>query len=93
MEGLTRHERDQFKRSVWAPLETFARQHQEINCCDFMYMGMSGQIYLYKHYDTRRYLNLDERGNCYAYVVSSPHDQAYPSITAAEAIRHLEVTR
>ena len=37
--------------------------------CDwFMYMGKSGTIYLYKHIDTRRYLNLDAQGQCFRYT-------------------------
>lgn len=39
-------------------------------CEHFMYMGRSGEIYLYKHTDTRRYLNLDARGRCFRYTVN-----------------------
>ena len=39
----------------WEPLERFlAREECEL----FMYMGRHGGIELYKHYDTRRYLNI-----------------------------------
>lgn len=31
-------------------------------------------IHLYKHVDTRRYLNLDEDGNAYAYLGRAPDD-------------------
>ena len=36
-------------------------------CQEFMYMGRVGGINLYKHILTRRYLNLDDLGNCYIY--------------------------
>jgi hypothetical protein len=34
----------------------------------FMYIGRSAEIYLYKHIDTRRYLNLDAQGQCFRYT-------------------------
>jgi hypothetical protein len=34
----------------------------------FMYMGRSGGIFLYKHRDTRRYLNIDSAGACFRYL-------------------------
>ena len=39
-------------------------------CESFMFMGRSGEIYLYKHIDTRRYLNLDAEGRCFRYTGS-----------------------
>ena len=33
-----------------------------------MFMGRSGELYLYKHIDTRRYLNLDAEGKCFRYT-------------------------
>jgi hypothetical protein len=43
-----------------------------------MYMGRSGEIYLYKHIDTRRYLNLDEQGKCFRYTLNGyePEERA-----------------
>jgi hypothetical protein len=46
--------------------------HDESKMGKFMFMGTavgrSGQtIYLYKHVDTRNYINADLGGNCYAY--------------------------
>lgn len=38
---------------------------------DLMYMGNSGEdnkIYLYKHVDTRHYINLDKNGKFYLYA-------------------------
>lgn len=39
----------------WAPLEAVLRADQ---CADFMYMGHVGELVLYKHRDTRRYINI-----------------------------------
>jgi len=51
--------------SDWAPLErVFGPQL----CECFMFMGRSGELYLYKHIDTRRYLNLDAEGRCFRYT-------------------------
>ena len=63
----------------WAPLEKVARvarRSRELppfHEGEFMYMACVRNtrqrvaIHLYKHYDTRRYLNLDEAGHAYAY--------------------------
>ena len=40
----------------WKPLERVLSREQ---CEDFMFMGSAGGIVLYKHRDTRRYLNID----------------------------------
>jgi hypothetical protein len=41
------------------------------NCANFMFMGHSadgtGDLCLYKHVVTRRYLNVDRNGNTYQY--------------------------
>lgn len=52
-------------RSDWAPLEQMLGPEL---CKSFMFMGRSGEIYLYKHIDTRRYLNLDAQGQCFRYT-------------------------
>jgi hypothetical protein len=39
-------------------------------CECFMFMGRSGELYLYKHVDTRRYLNLDTEGRSFRYTGS-----------------------
>ena len=49
----------------WAPLEQVLGPKL---CESFMYMGRSGELYLYKHIDTRRYLNLDVEGKCFRYT-------------------------
>jgi hypothetical protein len=51
--------------SDWTPLEQMLGPEQ---CERFMYMGRAGEIYLYKHIDTRRYLNLDAKGKCFRYT-------------------------
>jgi hypothetical protein len=67
---------------VWEPLELLARQvgqAQDLPCfhpAEFMYMvavrnqRLGLRIHLYKHRDTRCYLNLDEAGHAYAYQPS-----------------------
>ena len=74
--------------AVWAPLEAvarIARQSSELPSfheAEFMYMcAVHNQrkrltIHLYKHRDTRRYLNLDDAGHAYAYRYreDDPHD-------------------
>ncbi len=64
----------------WRPLETLSslvRQRPDLphfHPCEFMYMcavrvpRRQLVIHLYKHIDTRRYLNLDDVGHAYAYV-------------------------
>lgn len=43
----------------WKPLETVLSRRA---CEDFMYMGRCGDIHLYKHYFSRRYLNISSDG-------------------------------
>jgi hypothetical protein len=50
----------------WAPLQMVLSDSQ---CGDYMYMGRTGEIELYKHRFTRRYLNISqEGGRFYRYV-------------------------
>jgi len=51
--------------SEWTPLEQMLGPEL---CERFMFMGRSAEIYLYKHIDTRRYLNLDAQGQCFRYT-------------------------
>ena len=57
------------------------------DCRPFMFMGMVPKgdrfIYLYKHSDTRRYLNVDQVGQCYAYMADNG---AYAPIAARTAL-------
>jgi hypothetical protein len=70
----------------WKPLEgVLSREH----CADFMYMGSTGGIVLYKHRDTRRYLNIDSgTGQFYQYV-----DGDYTAISREQAIEHVYGSR
>ncbi len=72
---------------VWAPLEAVARVSREttelpsFHPGEFMYMYMVRnarkklRVHLYKHIDTRRYLNLDDGGHAYEYVGSGNDDE------------------
>ncbi len=70
----------------WRPLEAVARlsrtssQLPPFHEGEFMYMGAVTNrrkrltIHLYKHIDTRRYLNLDDAGHAYEYCGPAPGD-------------------
>ena len=51
-------------------------------CTDFMFMARSGDLYLYKHINTRRYLNIALDGACFRYTPAG-----YVLIDRDEAIR------
>ena len=80
----------------WAPLEALARMRPDLNALrDFMFMGHASArtgtlICLYKHADTRRYLNLDHAGHAYAYDGRGDNGQAayVPMPDLASAIAH-----
>lgn len=65
--------------AVWLPLEQMLGPEL---CENFMYMGRTGEIYLYKHIDTRRYLNITRDGTCFRYSVNG-----YFPIERGEAIQ------
>jgi hypothetical protein len=66
--------------AVWQPLEAVARVARSsahlapFHEGEFMFMGTVSNarkrldVHLYKHVDTRRYLNLDVAGHAYAYL-------------------------
>jgi hypothetical protein len=66
----------------WTPLE------QAVPACElenFMYMGRAGEIELYKHQFTRRYLNIGRSSHkFYRYL-----DGAYVEIARAGALEHV----
>jgi hypothetical protein len=66
----------------WAPLERTLPGYQ---CSDFMYMGRAGEIDLYKHYFTRRYLNIARDSQTF-YRYS---EGKYVGISQAEALDHV----
>jgi len=53
--------------SDWAPLENFLGDSSRLGDFMFMYRVHSGEkeLFAYKHIHTRRYLFLDEMGNCF----------------------------
>jgi len=61
----------------WTPLEQMLGPTL---CEKFMFMGRAGELYLYKHVDTRRYLNLNVDGQCFRYTengyVPEEHEKA-----------------
>ena len=54
--------------ALFAPLCRFSDLHPEIQPDEFMHMGMTGAINLYKHCRTRRYLHLDAQGDVWVYL-------------------------
>lgn len=72
------------EKGEWAPLEAVARlaRHDpglpSFHEAEFMYMGAVTnrrkrlRIHLYKHRDTRRYLNLDDAGHAYEFRGPAP---------------------
>lgn len=68
----------------WRPVEMIAAPTRQsdnlptIAACEFMFMGREDRrrrasIWLYKHYLTRNYLNLDDAGHAYRYI--PPRDE------------------
>ena len=57
----------------WKPLEKVLGKAR---CAGFMFMGRVNGINLYKHGISRRYLNLDDDGNCYVKGERGRHRQA-----------------
>jgi hypothetical protein len=70
----------------WEPLEAAMSRER---CADFMFIGSTGGIVLYKHRDTRRYLNIEsETGQFYQYL-----DGDYTAIGREQAIEHMYGSR
>lgn len=65
----------------WVPLEQIL---DRVGCEHFLYMGAAGTIFLYKHWRTRRYMNLDGQGQAYLYV-----DGRYEPIDIVTAIERI----
>jgi hypothetical protein len=65
----------------WAPLEMVLSRGE---CGDYMYMGRVGEIELYKHRLTRRYLNINQDGRrFYRYC-----GETYVEILRSDALDH-----
>lgn len=57
---------------------------------DIMFMGIVGDIYLYKHCVTRRYMNIDNEGKFYKFTGNENiGNSGYVEITKEEAIKYL----
>jgi hypothetical protein len=70
----------------WRPLESAMPPEF---CEDFMFMGKAGEIILYKHRITRRYLNIDAvTGKFYRYIngeyIEIDQRQAFDSVYAID---------
>ena len=66
----------------WRPLE---RLFSAEECSNFMYMGRSGSIELYKHRETRRHLNIHpESGEFYLYG-----NRTYMKVSKAAALAYV----
>lgn len=93
----------------WRPLEALARHARESSDLpsfhegEFMYMASARSqdgrtIHLYKHRDTRRYLNLDDQGDAYEYCGPSETGSGpmsagcyRPHRSLTDAIDHVEL--
>lgn len=75
--------------SEWAPLENFLGDSGRLGDFMFMYCAEHGEmeIFAYKHCNTRRYLFLDNMGNCYRYAGIG--NEKYQQITPREAFEHV----
>jgi hypothetical protein len=60
------------QEDIWGPLE---RLVGPAKCAQFMYMGTTGGLSLYKHVNTRRYLNISEDGRTWKYTGSNYQPQ------------------
>jgi hypothetical protein len=70
----------------WKPLEGVLSREL---CEEFMFMGATSGIVLYKHRDTRRYLNIgSETGRFYRYA-----DGDYIEINREQAIEYVYGSR
>jgi hypothetical protein len=66
----------------WTPLETVLPPRE---CQHFMHIGRAGEIELYKHRWTRRYLNISSDGRRFFRQI----DDGYVEISKVEALEHV----
>jgi hypothetical protein len=66
----------------WAPLELVLPAWELEN---FMYMGRAGEIELYKHRSTRRYLNISADGRRFYHY----SDEMYVEVSQSSALDHV----
>ena len=75
-------------QAIWGPLEKLLGPAL---CAQFMFMGSTKlaargvRIEMYKHVDTRRYLNVSEDGRTWKFV---PATSGYEPQDSKEAIKH-----
>ena len=70
--------------SNWTPLVNLVGEKL---AADFMFMGACEGLNLYKHVNTRRYLNIDcSTGQTFRFV---PQEKGYEPITHGEAIQYV----
>jgi hypothetical protein len=70
-------------KSKWKPLEDLAVRRPEIKPAEFMFMGMVDEIHVYKHINTRRYINVHPNGNTFAY---DPVTNSYNRVSNLTAV-------
>jgi len=75
--------------SDWAPLVNFLVDSSRLDDFMFMYRSDHGEaeLFAYKHCNTRRYLFLDNSGNCYRYAGIG--NEKYQPITPQKALEHV----
>ena len=75
--------------SDWSPLENFLGNCDRLDDFMFMYRADHGEteIFAYKHCNTRRYLFLDNSGNCYRYAGIG--NEKHQPITPQKALEHV----
>jgi len=69
-------------KANWRPREMLM---SALECEDYMYMGRAGNVELYKHRWTRRYLNISSEGRCFYRLA----DGTFTEISKDEAIRQV----
>lgn len=70
----------------WAPLMSLLGKRA---CLDFMYMGECGDLALYKHINTRRYLNIDRKTLQTYQHTAGVIPSGYEPIPVDQAIRYM----
>jgi hypothetical protein len=68
------------EKPIWEPLQAAVGPR----CREFMWMGKTGKVFLYKHIWTRRYLNLDVDGKAYRFT-----GEGYEPFPLEEAIKYV----
>lgn len=67
--------------NIWEIMETYIPSKV---WDDLIYIGRKGDITLYKHIDSRRYINIDSQGKCYSYTTNG-----YVEVDFDKALNHL----